>query len=239
MTEEKHNSDNPIMRLFASIAARYDCMNRVMSLGLDIAWRRSSIRDISMPDECRILDLACGTGDFTAELVRRWPEAEIDAVDITPEMLAIARSKIADEKSIRFLQGDAQNLRPLQSNAYSLIVCAFGFRNFPQKGKALLECRRLLAKGGKLVVLELFRPKSKFIGTLVNVWLAIVSRIFASGTVKEYRYLRSSVKNTVSADEFISMAEKSGFAVCGRRFLPPAASCLAFKAIAWQPQLAE
>jgi len=83
-----------------------------------------------------------------------------------------------------------------------------------------------------LVVLELFRPESKILGSVVNVWLTIVSRIFASKAHKEYRYLRKSVENTVSVDEFVAMAKENGFTVRGRRFLPPAASCLAFDAIA-------
>jgi ubiquinone/menaquinone biosynthesis methyltransferase len=177
------------------------------------------------------LDLACGTGDFTIELVRRWPEAGIDGVDLTPEMIDIAHVKLADVKNVNFFQGDAQNLSDLQTNDYSLIVCAFGFRNFPDKRQALSECRRLLADGGMLVVLELFRPKSKILGFIVTVWLTIISRIFASKANKEYQYLRKSVENTVSADEFISMAQENGFTICNKRFLPPAASCLTFKAV--------
>ena len=231
MSEQKHDTKNPIRRLFASIAERYDGMNRIMSLGLDRAWRRSAIGRITLPKQCRILDLACGTGDFTVELARHWPEAMIDGVDLTPEMIDIARVKLADAKNVVFMQGDAQNLSNLKSNSYSLVVCAFGFRNFPDKRKALSECRRLLADGGKLVVLELFRPESKILGSVVNVWLTIVSRIFASKAHKEYRYLRKSVESTVSVDEFVAMAKENGFTVCGRRFLPPAASCLAFEAI--------
>lgn len=230
----KHSSitENPVRRLFADIAERYDRMNRVMSLGLDIVWRRCAILHVAIPDDGAILDLACGTGDFTAELARRWPDAEIDGVDLTPEMLEIARVKLKDAKNVMLFQGDAQNLSGLPRKEYDLIVCAFGFRNFPDKRKALSECRRLLAAGGRLVVLELFRPESKVLGTLVNMWLAVTSRIFASGADKEYRYLRSSVKNTSSAGEFIAMAEENGFAIRSRRFLPPAANRLEFEATA-------
>ena len=140
MSEQKHDTKNPIRRIFASIAERYDVMNRIMSLGLDRAWRRSAIGRITLPKQCRILDLACGTGDFTVELARHWPEAMIDGVDLTPEMIDIARVKLADAKNVVFMQGDAQNLSYLKSNSYSLVVCAFGFRNFPDKRKALSEC---------------------------------------------------------------------------------------------------
>jgi ubiquinone/menaquinone biosynthesis C-methylase UbiE len=79
------------------------------------------------------------------------------------------------------------------------------------------------------VVLELFRPTSRIIGTLVNTWLAVVSRIFASGASTEYRYLRRSVANTVTATDFITMAEGIGFSVCRSSFFLPAATCVTLK----------
>ena len=215
--------------LFARIAARYDTMNRIMSLGLDQFWRRTSLKRIELPERCNILDLACGTGDFTIELAKHWPNAEITGVDLTPEMIDIARVKLSEARNVTYLTGDAQNLSMLESKQFSLIVCAFGFRNFPDKAKALAECRRLLADGGRLVVLELFRPQSHILGAAVNTWLAVVSRIFASGASTEYRYLRKSIANTATAADFIAMARDCGFTLCRNSFFPPAATCLTLK----------
>ena len=215
--------------LFARIADRYDTMNRIMSLGLDCLWRRSALKYIELPEGCKILDLACGTGDFTIELARRWPNAEIIGVDLTPEMLDIAREKLSAIQNATYLTGDAQNLQMLESKQFALIVCAFGFRNFPDKAKALSECHRLLADGGRLVVLELFRPTSRIIGTLVSIWLAVVSRIFASGASTEYRYLRRSVANTVTAADFIDMARDCGFSPSRSSFFLPSATCITLK----------
>ena len=216
--------------LFARIAARYDTMNRIMSLGLDQFWRRTSLKRIELlPERCKILDLACGTGDFTIELAKHWPNAEITGVDLTPEMIDIARVKLSEARNVTYLTGDAQNLSMLESKQFSLIVCAFGFRNFPDKAKALAECRRLLADGGRLVVLELFRPQSRILGAAVNTWLAVVSRIFASGASTEYRYLRKSIANTATAADFIAMARDCGFTLCRNSFFPPAATCLTLK----------
>lgn len=212
--------------LFAKIADKYDTMNRIMSLGLDRLWRRTAIKGIDIPHGSRILDLACGTGDFTLELTKRWPDARITGIDLTPEMIDIARIKLSGYRNLTLHAGDAQNLSMLEPQAYSLIVCAFGFRNFPNKAKALSECRRLLADGGRLIVLELFRPTSRILGMAVNAWLAVVSRLFASGAATEYRYLRKSVAETVSADEFTRMAEEAGFSVSSKKFMPPAATCV-------------
>ena len=214
--------------LFSRIAHKYDKMNRIMSLGLDCFWRRSALQGIKIPNESRILDLACGTGDFTIELAKRWPNAKITGVDITPEMLSIALRKLSDVENICLLQGNAQDLSMLQTNEYSLIVCAFGFRNFPNKAKVLSECHRLLTIEGKLVVLELFRPRFRLLGLGVNLWLTTISRLFANKEHNEYQYLRQSVENTVNADEFISIAESTGFSTQKNIFMLPSASCITF-----------
>lgn len=216
------------VKIFAEIARKYDIMNRIMSLGLDLSWRRSALKAIKLQDSARILDLACGTGDFTLELAKRWPDAEIIGVDITPEMIEIAKLKLADARNVAFSVGNAQELSESETEFYDLVVCAFGFRNFPDKAKALSECRRVLQPGGKLVVLELFRPGSKLLGAAVNAWLSIVSWIFAGEKRKEYRYLRKSVAGTVSATGFIALAEQNGFECISKRFFPPAATCLSF-----------
>ena len=198
-----------------------------MSLGLDIVWRRLAVRGISLPDGARILDLACGTGDFTAVLARRWPRARIAGVDLTPAMLDIAREKVVSD-NVSFSQGDAQELKGLPDGGFDLAVCAFGFRNFPDKAKALAECFRVLAPDGRLVVLELFRPKFPWLGRMVNLWLVGTARLFAGKSAGEYLYLRKSVADTVSADAFSSMAEMADFRKVGERFFFPAATCFVF-----------
>ena len=215
--------------LFASIASRYDRMNRVMSLALDRRWRRAALDTAAMPPSGAVLDLACGTGDFTREIVKRYPDAEIVGVDLTPEMLDIARSKLAGARNVRFQTGDAQDLHGLPSGSFGLAVCAFGFRNFPDKAKALAECRRVLAPGGELVVLEFFRPTSRLLGLLVNVWLAAIALAFARGAREEYAHLRRSISGTVDADGFVALAREAGFTPLRRRFFPPSATCLVLK----------
>ena len=212
--------------LFAKIAYKYDAMNRIMSIGLDRMWRRAAIRNINIPDGCRILDLACGTGDFTMDLATRWPNASISGVDLTPEMIDIACEKLTGFNNVTFIAGDAHNLFMFEPKGFSLIVCAFGFRNFLDKAKVLSECNRILADGGRLVVLELFRPTSYILGMAVNAWLAVVSWLFASRAYSEYRYLRKSVSGTVSAEEFMHLAKENGFSATGKTFMPPAATCI-------------
>ena len=221
--------------LFASIAARYDRMNRVMSLALDRRWRRAALAEATLPPAGAVLDLACGTGDFSGEILRRCPDAEIVGVDLTPEMLDVARRKLAGAGNVRFQTGDAQDLHDIPSASFGLAVCAFGFRNFPDKAKALAECRRVLAPGGELVVLELFRPTFRPLGFIVNLWLAAVAFIFARGARKEYAYLRRSISGTMDADGFVALANETGFTPLRRRFFLPSATCLVLKSTTSAP----
>lgn len=214
-------------RLFTLIAGKYDRMNRIMSLGLDVVWRKLSVGGVALPGNARILDLACGTGDFTAVLARRWPDATIAGVDLTPAMLDAARAKVASG-NVSFSQGDAQNLKELPDGGFDLAVCAFGFRNFPDKAKALSECFRVLAPEGRLVVLELFRPEFVWLGWMVNLWFVCTAWLFAGKSRNEYLYLRKSVANTVVPDVFCAMAATVGFKKERERFFFPAATCIEF-----------
>ena len=217
-----------IRRLFTEIAGVYDRMNHVLSLGLDRRWRRKAA-ELVRGNPRRILDLACGTGDFTFALARRFPEADIRGADLTAAMLDIARRKNRSPH-ITFLEADAENLAPLsaQSPAPELVSCAFGFRNFPNKAKALSEVNELIAANGELLVLEFFRPKNKALGTLTSIWVAALAALFARGKSDAYRHLRDSMRTTLSEAEFVSLASALGFVLEDRLFLLPCCTCLRF-----------
>ncbi len=185
-----------IRRLFTDIAAIYDRMNHVLSLGLDRRWRRMAAADVK-GTPTRILDLACGTGDFAFALARRFPEAEIVGVDLTPAMLEIARAKNPSPR-IRFMEGDACDLSPCTPQApFALCSCAFGFRNFPDRRRALCEARRLLEPDGELLVLEFFRPGNALLGRITSAWLRLMAALFARRNTSAYRYLRESMDGMV------------------------------------------
>ena len=221
---------NSVRDTFSGIADVYDRMNHALSLGLDRRWRRIAARSTGgAPSE--ILGLACGTGDMSLELARRFPGAHLTGVDLTPEMLASARRKCAAEMRMSFVEGDAAELpfgRGGDTRRFDLAACAWGFRNFPDKAKALLECARVLAPGGRLVVLEFFRPRNRILGALTALWLRALAPVLAPGRRAAYVYLRESIGGTLSEGEFAALADKAGFAVESRRFLFPACTCLVF-----------
>ena len=225
-----------IRRLFTDIAGVYDRMNRLLSLGSDLRWRRQAAALVHGTPSA-ILDLACGTGDFAFALARRFPGAQILGVDLTPAMLDLARAKNTSP-NITFRLGDAQNLSSLapsfehsniQTFKPSLITCAFGFRNFPDKAAALAEAKRVLAPDGELLVLEFFRPQNRLLGGLTRLWLRAMSFLFARRNAAAYAYLRESIDKTLSAEGFIALAERQGFVLETRRLFFPACSCLLFR----------
>ena len=216
---------------FSGIADVYDRMNHALSLGLDRRWRRIAVRSAGT-SPARILDLACGTGDMSLELASAFPDASVCGVDFTPAMLEIAKGKCVGERRIEFLEADAMSLpfgRGGDERTFGLATCAWGFRNFPDKAKALSECARVLEPDGTLVVLEFFRPGSGVLGSLTALWLRMLAPVLAPGRSAAYAYLRESMRETVTAEEFTAMAEGAGFELKSRRFLFPACTCLVFR----------
>lgn len=225
------NGTSPIREIFARIAGGYDAMNRIMSLSMDRRWRRIALGMVQIQVRAA-LDLACGTGDSTLAILRRFPHIRVAGVDLTPEMMEIAKVKTRKyRESVEFFTADAADLKDFADGDFQLVFCAFGFRNFPDKARALAECRRVLSLGGELVVLELFRPRRCILGGIVSAWIAFCSTLFARGKVKEYAYLRRSMANTLDAGEFARVAEKHGFSLAEEKRLFPSATALRFKAV--------
>ena len=219
-----------VKEVFSGIAGVYDRMNHALSLGLDRRWRRIAARSVATAPS-KVLDIACGTGDMSLELARAFPDAHVTGVDFTPEMLEIARSKCAREGRIEFFEGNATELPFMKGDdgaPFDFATCAWGFRNFPDKAKALSECARVLADGGELAVLEFFRPESRILGALTSLWLRALAPVLAPGKGGAYAYLRESMRETVSVSEFVALAEQAGFALKSRRFLFPACTSLVF-----------
>ena len=125
-------------------------------------------------------------------------------------------------------EGDACALACATASA-DVAICAFGFRNFPDRAMALREVARVLAPNGHLLVLELFRPRFRLLASSTAAWMACVARLFASGAREDYAYLRASIGETCTEAEFGQLASATGLeAVCGKFFFP-ACSCLLFR----------
>lgn len=224
----------PQMRgMFTRIAGIYDRLNRVQSLGLDVLWRCRALACLAgeAPSPRRILDLATGTADFALAAARRFPDARVTGVDLTPAMLEVGRRKVDEAglgSRVALEEGNACALA-CEDASFDAAVCAFGFRNFPDRTVALHEVARVLAWGGHLLVLELFRPRFRPLAVATTAWMACVARLFAGGAREEYAYLRASIGATCTAAEFEQLASSAGLTAVRRFFFLPACSCLLFR----------
>lgn len=205
-----------IQSLFDNIAQDYDKLNHILSLNIDKGWRRKAVREIiDRPEKFRVLDVACGTGDFTIEIAKKAVEgSSITGIDLSEGMMAVGREKIAAAGMDAVLEyGDCEALK-YADGTFDRVSAGFGVRNFEHLDIGLKEMCRVLKSGGKLVVLELSVPSAPFIRWCYKLYfLNILPAIggFVSGNKGAYRYLPASVLNFPAPDKFIKMMYDAGF----------------------------
>ena len=177
-----------IAEMFDRIHGRYDFLNRVLSLGLDVYWRRRAVREMGLAPGARVLDLCCGTGDLSQELTHQG--ASVIGVDFAAQMLDVARRKFPQ---LDFRQGDA--LAPPVEGPFDGAAMAFGPRNIHDLQALWAELRRLVRPGGVIMTLELTRPGG-LLGLLhrfyLNTLLPIIGRLL-SGDSAAYNYLSRTI----------------------------------------------
>lgn len=210
-----------IPRLFDGIAHRYDLLNRLLSFGRDAAWRRRLVLRLSERPPGTLLDLATGTGDvLLAACAAGSPLANnlklgIGA-DISANMLAMARRKTEAAgltERLRFVRADGLRL-PFPDALFDAVTVAFGIRNMPSVNAALSEMHRVLAPGGRLLVLEFSMPGSALLrwGYLLyfRYLLPVIGGV-VSGRYKAYRYLNRSVEAFPYGRAFVGLLKAAGF----------------------------
>ena len=207
-----------IREMFDGIAPSYDRLNHLLSLGADKAWRRRSLRGAVTPDSPQnILDIACGTGDFSIEIARKMhPGSHVTSVDISEKMLEIMKDKVLAHNMgniISIVNADAIIL-PFPDNFFNLATIAFGIRNFEDRQAALKEILRVLAPGGKLLILELSQPSAPLLRKSSAVGVAKLapwSGGLVSGPKKAYRYLPESIKDFPDKDKWMAIMRECGY----------------------------
>ena len=211
---DKQDKGRDVQAMFASIAPRYDLLNRVLSLGVDRGWRREAAQEALALDPERILDVATGTADFALELKRRSPQTTVTGSDFVPQMLDIGRVKATAQRlDIRLEEGDALNL-PYPDASFDTVTCAFGFRNFADYARGLAEFWRVLRPGGRCVILEFPPPAPGLFGSVFRFYFQhVLPRIggLISGHHTAYRYLPKSVANFPGEPELAARITAAGF----------------------------
>jgi demethylmenaquinone methyltransferase / 2-methoxy-6-polyprenyl-1,4-benzoquinol methylase len=201
--------------MFDRIAPRYDLLNHLLSAGIDTRWRKSAVDFLALEDPGRVLDLATGTGDLLIEALRRDPMRHGLGVDLSSGMLIRGRRKL-EQHGLggrgTLAAGDGERL-PLGSNLFAGALIAFGIRNIGDTEAALRELLRVLAPGGRVVVLEFSMPGGALGGAYRFYFERILPRIggLVSGNRAAYAYLPASVQRFPGGPSFAALMEKAGF----------------------------
>ena len=208
--------------MFDRIAPSYDKLNHLLSLNIDRLWRRRVVQIVRRKSPGRLLDAATGTGDLAIDLARKLPQTRILGIDLSEQMLDIARRKIESRRlgdRIETGVGDAEQLT-LDDASVDAVTVGFGVRNFGNIDAGLQEFFRVLKPGGQLVVLELSRPRNRFIRWVFESYFhKLLPRIggWISHERKAYEYLPASVKAFPAPARFLERMEQAGFRNCRSR----------------------
>jgi len=209
--------------LFDLIAPRYDRFTRVFSYGMDARWKRQLllwiVRDHAEAADgtVDVLDVACGTGDLAFRTVEAMPNARVLGVDVSERMLELARARLTPSLSPRlsFANGDLAQL-DVQSASIDVVTAGYAVRNAPDPRQAIAELARVLRPGGRLYVLDFFRPRSRAWRSLYLTYLrttgAAVGWLWHRAPAA-YEYIAASIAHFVSSDEFQVWLQEAGLEV--------------------------
>ena len=204
-----------VEKMFDSISFEYDKLNRLISAGNDVKWRKHIYKIANHLNPVDVLDIATGTADIAMEL-SKIKGSKITGLNISEKMLNVGRQKIVDrslQDKITLVSGDAENLN-FSKNTFDLISIGFGVRNFQNLKKGLSESFRVLRDGGTLIVLETSVPQNTFIKFFYllfsRTFIPLIGSLFSKDK-KAYKYLQKSAEEFPSGENFSQILKSCGF----------------------------
>ena len=204
-----------IRGMFNAIAPTYDLLNRLLSFGLDVRWRRRAIALFEKQREGVFLDIAAGSGDVSLDLLTLQP-THVVGVDFAQRMLEVFQEKLARrgaQNTIDLACCDALAL-PFANDTFDGTIVAFGIRNFSDRSQSLQEMYRVLRSNGLSIILELSEPRISVVRWLYQLYARIGLPLFGkliSRHTSAYRYLPASIAGFPREEEFIEMMRAAGF----------------------------
>lgn len=207
-----------VQNMFTRIAKRYDLMNRLMTGGQDVRWRKRVIELARLNESASLLDLGTGTGDLAREALAQFPQAKVVAADFTLEMMRVGRQT----GPLNFSTADALQL-PFDDSSFDAVVSGFLMRNVIDLQTALMEQLRVLKPGGRIVILDTTRPGRNILSPFIRLHMHYVIPMLGgilTGSRDAYRYLPETTEGFVTAEEMAARMSNAGFREVGyQRFM--------------------
>jgi demethylmenaquinone methyltransferase/2-methoxy-6-polyprenyl-1,4-benzoquinol methylase len=235
MTEFNHDTIVPfkesdkdkkaqVAQMFDQIAQRYDFLNRFLSAGIDVGWRKKAIKQLFEIKPQTILDVATGTADVALLTYKTLPlkPLKIIGIDISEGMLELGRKKINSKKLNQIIElqsGDSEAIN-FAGNSFDAVTVAFGVRNFANLEKGLAEMLRIVRPGGKVVILEFSKPAIPGVKALYNLYTRIIAPQAGKYIAKNeaaYKYLNDSIQAFPEGKIFLDIMQKTGYQKCYKK----------------------
>lgn len=211
----KLSKKEQVRNMFNKIAPRYDFLNHLLTLNIDVRWRKKAVKLVKPYSPKQLLDVGTGTGDFAIEMAKILSPEKVVGIDIATTMLELGREKIHNkglEKVIEMKEADSENL-PFSDNSFDVVGSAFGVRNFENLEKGLSEMLRVLKPGGHILILEASDPKNMPLKGLYKAYMnricPAIGGLFSEN--KAYDYLNRSVAVFPAGDDFTAILQKLGY----------------------------
>ena len=214
--DSKLSKKEQVAEMFDRIAFRYDFLNRFLSGGIDVYWRRRAIAELRDINPKKLLDVATGTADVAIMAYKLLKPERITGIDISDKMLELGQKKIAKQllnSHIELLHGDSETIN-FPQESFDAVTVAFGVRNFENLKKGLSEMLRVLKPGGKLVVLEFSKPTNSGFKGIYNLYMKVVAPGVGKLISKNrdaYQYLNDSVKAFPEGKDFVNILNETGY----------------------------
>lgn len=214
--DKDRSKKEQVADMFNQIAGRYDFLNRFLSGGIDIYWRKKAIAELKAINPKYLLDVATGTADVALMSMKYLTPEKIIGIDISTGMLDLGREKIAKamlNDRIELLEGDSETIKS-PDNSFDAVTVAFGVRNFEHLRIGLKEMHRVLKPGGKLVVLEFSRPKQTGFKGIYAWYMKLIAPGIGKLVSKNkaaYQYLNESVQAFPEGEDFLNILQETGY----------------------------
>lgn len=222
---DKRHKAEQVREMFDNIAPTYDFMNRAMTLGLDIRWRRRAVRMLreSLPTgPVHLLDIATGTGDLAMMLARSIPQSSIQGVDLSEGMVSVGRTKVEQAGLAPRVSLDIADCLalPYADDTFHGITVAFGVRNFEHLAEGYREMQRVMKPGGTLCVIEMSTPTGALVRPLYRMYahhiIPAVGKLISHDS-SAYHYLPESIAVVPQGEQMLRLIRDAGFADASTR----------------------